>query len=72
MADISANFRNDFGQIRRYGIVDRGRDPTNPPTIFDGFLDPGQATDLLNAEPRMVTALLLAKRCSQVRSARPW
>jgi len=47
MADISASFRNDFGESRRYIIVDRGRDPNSPPVIFDSFLDVSQATQAL-------------------------
>lgn len=47
MADISAIFSNDYGESRRWVIVDSGRDPNSPPVIFDGYLDPGQTTDSL-------------------------
>jgi hypothetical protein len=42
--DISATFKNNYGQSRRWVVVDTGRDPNSPPTIFDGYLDAGQAT----------------------------
>ena len=47
MADISATFSNDYGESRRFVIVDIGRDPNNPPGIFDGYLEPGQSTQSL-------------------------
>ena len=47
MADISATFRNDYSESRRFVIVDTGRDPNSPPVIFDGYLEPGQSTQTL-------------------------
>jgi hypothetical protein len=47
MADISATFRNDYSESRRFVIVDTGRDPNSPPVIFDGYLEPGQVTQSL-------------------------
>ena len=47
MANISASFKNDYGDSRRWVIVDTGRDPNSPPTLFDDYLDPGAATPSL-------------------------
>jgi hypothetical protein len=47
MTDIAASFQNDYGESRRYVIVDRGRDPNSPPVIFNDYLDAGQATQPL-------------------------
>jgi hypothetical protein len=48
MATISATFLNDYGQSRKWVIVDSGRDPNSPPVIFNDYLDPNQATDSLS------------------------
>jgi hypothetical protein len=45
--DISATFTNNYGESRHYTIWDIGRDPNQPPVIYDGDLDGNQATDLL-------------------------
>ncbi len=47
MPDISASFKSDYSESRRWVIVDTGRDPNSPPTIFDGYLEPNQATNSL-------------------------
>lgn len=47
MGDISATFTNNYGESRRYMIVDMGRDQYNPPVIFDDYLDRDQTTDWL-------------------------
>ena len=47
MAEISATFKNDYGESRHWTIVDQGRDPNAPPTIFDGYLAPDEATSAL-------------------------
>ena len=47
MAEIGVSFRNDYGSSRRWVIVDSGRDPNAPPTIFDDYLDVGQSTSTL-------------------------
>lgn len=47
MPNISASFSNDYGESRSWVIVDSGRDPNNPPVIFNDYLDPGQATQSL-------------------------
>lgn len=44
MPNISASFRNDYSESRRWTIVDTGRDPNSPPVIFSDYLEPGQAT----------------------------
>jgi hypothetical protein len=47
MADISASFKSNYSESRHWVIVDTGRDPNSPPTIFDGYLGPGDTTDVL-------------------------
>jgi hypothetical protein len=47
MADISATFKNTYGESRHYTIWDVGRDPNQPPTVFDGYLDTDQVTDAI-------------------------
>ena len=47
MANITATFRNTYGESRRWVIWDTGRDPNSPPIIFDGYLDPDGATNPL-------------------------
>jgi hypothetical protein len=47
MASINAVFSNDYGESRRWVIVDSGRDPNSPPILFDDYLDPGQITQSL-------------------------
>jgi len=47
MAQISATFKNSYGDSRRWVIWDIGRDPNSPPVIFDGYLDPDQSTAAL-------------------------
>ena len=53
LTDIAASFRNDFGDSRRYVIVDSGRDPNSPPGLLDGYLDPGQFTGPFGSTARM-------------------
>lgn len=48
MSDIKVMFKNHYGDSRRYVIWDEGRDPNDPPVVFDGYLDAGQATDWLS------------------------
>ena len=48
MAQISATFKNSYGDSRRWVVWDVGRDPNSPPVIFDGYLDPDQSTAALN------------------------
>jgi hypothetical protein len=48
MANIRAVFRNTYSESRRWVIVDTGRDPNSPPTIYDGYLDPDGTTDPLD------------------------
>jgi hypothetical protein len=45
MSDIKVTFTNHYGESRHYTIWDEGRDPNQPPVVFDGYLDSGQATD---------------------------
>ncbi len=47
MAEITATFTNSYGESRQWVIVDTGRDPNSPPTIFNGYLAPDQSTDPL-------------------------
>jgi hypothetical protein len=47
MPDIQASFKSDYSESRRWVILDTGRDPNSPPTIFDGYLEPNQVTDPL-------------------------
>jgi len=47
VATISATFRNDYGESRKWVIVDTSRDPNSPPVIFNDYLDPGQSTPSL-------------------------
>jgi hypothetical protein len=47
MASINAVFSNDYGESRRWVIVDSGRDPIDPPILFSDYLDPDQTTQSL-------------------------
>ena len=47
MADIYVTFTNNYGESRHFTIWDVGRDPNQPPKIFDEYLDENQATDWL-------------------------
>lgn len=47
MPMIHAKFRSDYSESRIWTIVDTGRDPNAPPTIFNGYLEPNQITDAL-------------------------
>ena len=44
MATISATFKNDYGDSRKWVILDLGRDPNAPPVIFSDYLEPDQTT----------------------------
>ncbi len=44
MPTINATFSNDYGQSRRWTILDTARDPNSPPVLFDDYLDPGATT----------------------------
>ena len=48
MGQISATFKNSYGDSRRWVILDTGRDPNSPPVIFQDYLDPDQSTSALN------------------------
>ncbi len=47
MPDITATFVNDYGQSRKWVVLDIGRDPNAPPVIFNDYLDVGQSTGAL-------------------------
>jgi hypothetical protein len=47
MPDINASFKSAYSESRHWSIWDTGRDPNTPLQIFDGYLEPNQATDLL-------------------------
>jgi len=44
MPTITATFRSNYSESRKWVIVDAGRDPNAPPVIFDGYLEPDQTT----------------------------
>ena len=52
MADISAKFRNNYSVNGMCTVWDVGRDPGNPPIVFQDRLDSGAETDwiTLNGE----------------------
>ncbi len=45
MSDINVTFTNNYGESRHFQIWDVGRDPNQPPEVFDGYLDENQTTD---------------------------
>ena len=52
MGDIRARFTNHYDESRKYTIWDLGRDPNQPPVVFDDYLDKGKSTDWLTLHER--------------------
>ena len=48
MPQIAATFQNNYGESRKWVIVDVKRDPNAPPVVFNDYLEPNQATSPLN------------------------
>ena len=44
MPNITASFKNNYGQSRRWVIADLGRDPNIPPVLFNDYLEPDEKT----------------------------
>lgn len=47
MANIYAQFKNNYSESRKWVIIDLGRDPNAPPVVFNDYLDPNGVTDAL-------------------------
>jgi len=48
MPQIAATFQNNYGESRKWVIVDVKRDPNAPPVIFNDYLEPNQVTNPLS------------------------
>lgn len=47
MATITATFKNDYGESRKWTILDVGIDPVTPKLLFQDYLDKDQPTPAL-------------------------
>lgn len=62
MPTISATFKNDYSESRRWVIQDIGIDQDNPKTIFDDYLEPNAVTDPLSLYNDGFNSVALYKR----------